>query len=115
MGMKHQIHHGLELPLAKKAIDEAMKAYSARFEEFNPTFVWQTETRGRLGFKAKGVKVEGDIDIVGPNVEVDLEVPFILRIFKGKAIEVIDNEVRAWVEKARNGELDEAPGDESAG
>ncbi len=106
MGMKHQIHHGLELPLAKKAIDKAMEAYSARFSEFNPTFGWSTENKGRLGFKAKGVKVEGDIEIIGPEVYVDLEVPFILRIFKGRAIEIIDREVRSWVERAKAGELD---------
>ncbi len=106
MGMKHQIHHGLDLPLAKKAIDKAMEAYSARFSEFNPTFGWVTEHKGELGFKAKGVKVEGHVEIVGPEVYVDLDVPFILRIFKGRAIEIIDREVRSWVERARAGELD---------
>ena len=106
MGMKHKIHHGLELPLAKKAIDKAMEAYSARFSDFNPTYDWVTENKGRLSFKAKGVKVEGEIDIQGSEVFVDLEVPFILRIFKGKAIQVIDEEVKGWVAKAKAGELD---------
>ncbi|HHH30448.1 MAG TPA: hypothetical protein ENK57_19195 [Polyangiaceae bacterium] len=106
MGMKHRIHHGLDLDLAKRALDKAMEAYSARFADYNPMFEWQSETQARLGFKAKGVKVAGDIEVVGPEITVDLEVPFILRIFKGKAMDVIDKEVRAWVEKARNGELD---------
>jgi len=106
MGMKHKIHHGLDLPLAKKAIDKAMEAYSARFADYHPTFEWLSENRGELSFKAKGVKVEGEIEIEGPEIYVDLEVPFILRIFKGKAMEVIEEEVNRWVEKARNGELD---------
>ncbi len=106
MGMKHKIHHGLELPLAKKAIDKAMEAYSARFSEFNPTYSWVSENKGRLAFKAKGVKVEGEIEISGPEIYVDLEVPFILRIFKGKAMEIIDEEVKGWVAKAKAGELD---------
>ncbi len=105
MGMKHEIHHGLSPELAKKAVDKAMEAYSARFAEFNPTFSWTSDTKGRLGFRAKGVKVDGDIEIVGSKIQVDLEVPFLLRVFKGKAIEVIDREVLAWVEKARAGEL----------
>lgn len=105
MGMKHKIHHGLELGLAKKAIDKAMEAYSARFSDFHPSYDWVTENKGRLAFKAKGVKVEGEIEIVGPEIYVDLEVPFILRIFKGKALEVIDEQVKMWVEKARAGEL----------
>jgi len=105
MGMKHEIHHGLEPDLAKKAIDKAMEAYSERFSDFNPRFAWKTESRGELGFKAKGVGVDGSIEIAGPKIFVDLEVPFLLRVFKGKAIDVIDREVKKWVEKARAGEL----------
>ncbi len=105
MGLKHEIHHGLSLELARKAIDKAMEAYSVRFADYNPDFQWISETKGNLGFKAKGVKVAGEIEIAGPNILVDLEVPFLLRIFKGKAIEVIDREVKKWVEKARAGEI----------
>lgn len=105
MGMKHEIHHGLSPEQARTVVDKAMEAYAARFAEYNPEFHWKTENQGRLGFKAKGVSVAGDIEIDGPKILVDLEVPFILRIFKGKAIEVIDREVRTWVEKARAGEI----------
>ena len=106
MGMKHRIHHGLELGLAKKAIGKAMEAYSARFAEYNPSFSWETESRGRLAFRAKAVSVAGEIEILGEEVTVDLEVPLILRIFRNRAVQIIDREVRAWCEKARNGELD---------
>ena len=105
MGMKHEIHHGLSPDLAKKAIDKAMEAYSARFAEYNPSFRWVTDNKGELGFKAKGVSVDGTIEIAGAKILVDLDVPFLLRIFKGKAIDVIDREVKKWVEKARNGEI----------
>ena len=106
MAMKHEIHHGLELPLAKKAIDRAMAAYSARFPEYNPTFRWTSDTEAELGFKAKGVSVAGDIEVRGETILLDIHVPFLLRVFKGKAMDVIDREVKLWVEKARNGELD---------
>lgn len=105
MGMKHEIQHGLEPDLARKAIEKAMEAYSQRFAEYNPRFRWKSEYVGELGFKAKGVSVDGEIEIAGPKILVDLDVPFILRIFKGKAIEVIDREVKTWVAKARNGEI----------
>ena len=106
MGMKDKIHHGLELPLAKKALDKAMEAYSARFSDYNPQFDWLTENKGQFSFSARSVTVEGSLEIVGPEVYVELEVPFILRIFKGRALDVIDSEVRRWIEKAQNGELD---------
>ncbi|MGE0787279.1 MAG: polyhydroxyalkanoic acid system family protein [Sandaracinaceae bacterium] len=103
--MKHRIHHGLEPALAKTAINKAMEAYSARFSDFSPTFEWVSDYKGLLAFKAKGVKVAGEIEIVGPEVTVDLDVPLILRIFKGKAIEIIEEEVQKWCAKARAGEL----------
>ncbi len=106
MGMKHRIHHGLEADLATKVIDKAMEGYSARFPDYHPTFTWETERRGRLAFTAKGLNVVGEIELVGREITVDLEVPFILRIFKGKAMKVIEDEVNAWVVRAKNGELD---------
>jgi hypothetical protein len=103
--MKHEIEHGLSLELARKALDKAMEAYSARFADYNPYFEWTGDKTANLGFSAKGVKVAGDIEIAGNKILIDLEVPFLLRIFKGKAMEVIDKEVRKWVEKARAGEI----------
>ncbi len=105
MGMKHEIHHGLPPEQARRVVDKAMEAYAARFSEYNPQFEWKSENVGRLGFKAKGVSVNGDIEIAGSKILVDLEVPFLLRVFKGKAIEVIDREVNTWVQKARAGEI----------
>lgn len=105
MGMKHRIHHGLDLALAKLAVGKAMEAYTARFAKYDPTFAWDTETTGRMSFNAKGVTVTGDIEILGHEVTVDLQVPFIFRLFRRKAIDVLDREVKAWCAKARNGEL----------
>ena len=105
MGLKHEIRHPLSLELAKKAIDKAMEAYSARFADYNPRYEWKRENMGQLSFRAKGVSVEGEIEIVDDKIFVELEVPFILRIFKGKAMEVIDTEVKKWIEKAQAGEL----------
>jgi|SRR5690242_17057931 hypothetical protein len=106
MGMKHEIEHGLSLDLAHKAIEKAMEAYGERFKDYNPNYEWIDETHGKVSFKAKGVSLSGIIEIEGPKISVDLDVPFIFRIFRGKAIEVIDREVRKWIEKAKNGELD---------
>lgn len=103
--MKHTIETGLDLSLAKKAIDGAMEAYKARFAEYGPRFEWRSETRGEFGFRAKGVALGGTIDVRDGKIDVDMEVPFLFRIFQGKAMEVIEGEVRVWVDKARRGEL----------
>ncbi len=103
--MKHTIVTGLDAALSKKAIERAMEAYKARFAEYNPRFDWKTADMGEFGFKAKGVGLGGTIRVRDENIDVDMDVPFLFRIFQGKAMEVIHEQVMFWVEKAKKGEL----------
>jgi hypothetical protein len=103
--VKHTIQTGLDLVRSKVVIGKAMDAYKARFAEYNPRFDWTSDTRGEFGFKAKGVALGGTIVVHDHKVDVDMEVPFLFRIFQGKAMEVIEDEVKNWVEKAKKGEL----------
>lgn len=103
--MKHQIAHDLDVSLAKEAAVRAFEAYQKRFTNYHPTMQWDTDKKARIGFSVKGVKLEGWIDILPRAIELDLDVPFLFRPFKGKAIEVIEREVRNWLAKAKNGEL----------
>ena len=54
----------------------------------------------------KGTSLKGVIELAPGSISFDLEVPFLLRMFKGKAIEIMDGELRSWTEKAKRGELD---------
>jgi hypothetical protein len=103
--MKHQIAHDLDSNLAKEAAVRAFEAYQKRFANYRPTMSWENERKARIGFSVKGMKLEGSIDILPRAIELDLDVPFLFRPFKGKALEVIDREVRNWLVKAKNGEL----------
>lgn len=103
--MKHTIQTGLEKTLSKKAIDKAMDEYKARFAEYGPRFDWKTDTRGEFGFSAKGIALGGTIDVRDRTIDVEMDVPFLLRVFQGKAMEVIEEQVSFWVEKAKKGEL----------
>lgn len=104
--VKHTIQTGLDLARSKQAIEKAMDAYKARFSEYNPRFDWTTDSSGEFGFKAKGVSLGGTISVRDNAVDVDMDVPFLFRIFQGKAMEVIADEVSVWVEKAKKGELE---------
>lgn len=103
--MKHQIAHDLDSNLAKEATVRAFEAYQKRFASYRPTLQWEGDNRARIGFSVKGMKLEGSIDILPRAIELDLDVPFLFRPFKSKAIDVIDREVRSWLAKAKNGEL----------
>ena len=104
--MKHVMKHNLDMALARRAADKACEAYSARFAEYNPTTDWETEQRANVSFTVKGVKLRGWLELVPGAVEMELQVPFIFRPFRKKALGIVEEEVRNWFAKAEAGELD---------
>jgi hypothetical protein len=104
--MKHTIDTGLEKELSKKAIGKAMDAYKARFADYSPRFDWTTDDRGEFSFNAKGVKLTGNLYVHDQKVDVDMKVPLLFRVFQGRAMEVIEDQVKLWVEKAKRGEIE---------
>jgi Putative polyhydroxyalkanoic acid system protein (PHA_gran_rgn) len=103
--MKHVIQHDLDMPTAKRVVDRAFAEYQARFPAYKPTLEWESEVRAACGFNAKGVKLAGAMLVETTSIVMDLDVPFLLRPFQKIAVQVIDDEVRRWLDKARAGEL----------
>lgn len=103
--MDHTIEHELDLETAKRAIDRAMKSYSEKLSEYSPRFDWTSDSYGEFGFEALGVKVTGELAVDDGKIDVSIDVPFILRPFRKRALAIIEREVREWVERAKNGEL----------
>lgn len=103
--MKHVVKHGLSQELARKAADKAWESYAERFKEYSPTAVWTSDTRCEVAFKVKGVKLQGTMELEPGGIAMDLDVPFLLKPFRNKALDVIEREIRTWVGKAERGEL----------
>ena len=103
--MEHTIEHDLDLPPAKRAIDRAMQSYTERLSEYSPRFEWTSDAVGEFGFEALKVKVTGELVVADRKIDVSIDVPFILRPFRKRALAVIEREVREWVERAKNGEI----------
>lgn len=103
--MKRTIDTGLDKALSKKAMAKAMEAYKARFAEYNPRFEWKTDDAGEFGFTAKGISLNGTVLVRDRHIDVDMDVPFLFRIFQGRAMDIINEQVMLWVEKAKKGEL----------
>ena len=102
--MKHSVPHDLGKDLAKKATMAAFAAYEERFAKYNPTAVW-TADRAQISFTAKGITLKGVLEVTPTSIDMDLDVPFLLRPFKNKALGAIDREISHWVGKARSGEI----------
>jgi len=103
--MKHQIAHDLDENVAKEVAVRAFESYQKRFADYRPKMQWVGPKDARIEFSVKGLKLQGTIGILPRAIELDLDVPFVFRLFRNKAIEVIEREVKNWIGKAKRGEL----------
>ena len=103
--MKHVVSHGLGQEKAKQVAQAAFESYRERYAKYEPKATWVNDKRAEITFSVKGMKLEGTME-VGPNdIEMDLDVPFLLRPFKGTALGVIEEEIKKWISKAKAGEI----------
>lgn len=103
--MDHRVRHDLGRELAKKAAVAAFAAYAKRYAEYDPKTTWTSDWAAKVSFNVKGVSLDGKLEVLEHDITMDLDVPFLLRPFKSKALDVIEREIAAWVEKAKKGEL----------
>jgi hypothetical protein len=103
--MKHSVPHDLDQELAKKATVAAFDAYKARYGQYNPTAEWVTDNKANISFGVKGITLKGALEVTPKSVDMELDVPLVLKPFKKKAMQVIEEEITKWVKKAKAGEL----------
>ncbi len=103
--MKHGVPHDLGMEQAKKAAQAAFASYSERFAKYRPTATWTTDDRAEVSFTVKGVTLRGVLEVRPTSIDMDLDVPFLLRPFKDRALGAVDQEINRWIEKAKRGEI----------
>ena len=103
--MKHAVPHDLGPERAKKVAEAALAAYEKKFAKYQPRAQWTSDTRASISFKAKGMSLSGTLEVRGNAIEMDLDVPFLLRPFQGMAVGVIEGEIKEWIAKAKAGEF----------
>ena len=100
--MKHSFPHDLEMDLARLATQRAIQSYTERFAKYNPQVSWRDQNNATVTFDAAGVKFSGFFALTSSAIEVTMNVPFYLRVFRNKAIEVIGQQINYWVEQVRS-------------
>ena len=103
--MKHAVPHDLGQDMAKKVADAAFASYAKKFAKYNPTANWVSPKRANISFGVKGMTLSGTLEVSATTIEMDLDVPFLLKPFKGTAISVIEGEINEWIKKAKAGEI----------
>jgi hypothetical protein len=102
--MKHSVPHSLPIDAARAVAQKAIEAYQARFSEYHPTVRWVNDQIAEVSFNAKGVTLKGTFEILADRIDMDMEVPLLLRMFKQKAIDVVEKEIKSWLARAHEGQ-----------
>jgi len=103
--MKHYIEHDLGVDVAKKVATHALETYRERYPNADPQAKWVTDRQADFSVKLKGMKLAGKIQVEERRIAIDLDVPFLLRPFRGMAMDVVEREVKTWIAKAKAGEI----------
>jgi hypothetical protein len=103
--MNHTIQHGLDLSTSRRVLEKAAESYIARFADYSPAFHWDDDTHGIVSFKAMGMTAKGIFTLKDGAMDVSMDVPFVLKPFRTKALDAVESEVKKWVAKSKAGEL----------
>ena len=99
--MKHSVHHDLGQERAKKVAESALSTYAQKYANYNPQVIWKGPNKADISFKVKGMSLSGSLEVLDKTIDLDMDVPFLLRPFKNQALGVIEGEIKDWIKKAK--------------
>jgi putative polyhydroxyalkanoic acid system protein len=101
--MKHQVPHDLGQAVAKQAAIAAIEGYRTRFAKYSPSANWVSDNRADIAFTAKGITLKGSITVNPSSLDLELDVPFLLKPFSKAAVPIIENEIKRQIAEAKAG------------
>jgi hypothetical protein len=99
--MKHSVPHDLGQERAKQVAESALSTYSQKYANYNPQVTWKGPNKADISFKVKGMSLSGSLEVLDKSIDLDMDVPFLLRPFKSQALGVIEGEIKDWIRKAK--------------
>ncbi|MEO8900427.1 MAG: polyhydroxyalkanoic acid system family protein [Polyangiaceae bacterium] len=99
--MKHCVPHDIGQERAKKVAESALSTYAQKYAAYHPSVNWTAPYQATISFKVKGMSLGGTLEVLEKSIDLDIDVPFLLRPFKSQALGVIEGEINAWIKKAK--------------
>jgi len=99
--MKHSVPHDLGQARAKKVAESALATYAEKYANYHPSVKWTGPNKAEISFKVKGMSLAGSLEVLERAIDLDIDVPFLLRPFKSQALGVIEGEINEWIKKAK--------------
>lgn len=103
--MRHSVRHDLPDDLAKLTVERAMESYAERLAKYQPTIHWVSERELRVHFSVTGMSLEGAVYLEPGEIAIKIDVPLMLRMFRERAIRIVEEEIQTWIGRAKRGEL----------
>src|SRR4051794_39555199 len=97
--MKHRFLHGVDQDRAANAVKQAFQHYHRRYPNYGLDLAWTGPFSATLSFRAKGLAIRCDLAIEPDAVEVEVDLPLILRPFQGRVKTLAEREARVWIER----------------
>jgi hypothetical protein len=101
----HTVPHKVGRELAKKATVAAMDSYATKYGAYSPITTWTGDYTATVAFSVKGLSMDGKIEVRDKEIALELDVPFLLRPFRAKALSIIEREIGVWMDRAKAGEF----------
>jgi len=95
--IEHIIPHTLSMTELTENAKKAIAEYTTKYAQYEPQFSWEGDSKISLKFSTKGISIQGIVLLSPKELKLELDVPFLLRMFKNKAIEIIDKEAQKWL------------------
>jgi len=99
--MKHSVPHDLGQERAKKVAESALATYAQKYSNYSPQVTWKGPNKADISFKVKGMALSGSLEVLDKSIDLDIDVPFLLKPFKSQALGVIEGEIKEWIKKAK--------------
>lgn len=91
--MKHVIVHNLEVAPSRELIEKAFTDYQRRYARYSPSLTWRDARKADFRFTAKGMTLTGALELRSNELDIEMDVPLLLRVFKPQAMRILDREV----------------------
>ncbi len=103
--MKHTVSHGVGKEMAQKVAKHALSSYASRFSQYGAKATWPRDDRAEISFSVKGMSLSGVVEVKDSAIDLELDVPFLLKPFQRTAMAKIEEEIAGWMAKAKRGEI----------
>ncbi len=97
--MRHYVNHRLGTRGARQLVNAAFEHYASEYLRHEPRLDWLDSETARISAIVLGVRVTAEVRLTPTTLELEGRVPWSLRMFRGMARRLIDEEARRWVRR----------------